>query len=76
MVLFAEVRAHFGELGCDGARVGTCLGVSFGNPIIGLLLGVGIGMCFATAYGAFKDDAPEKKQDEKSEKDPKDNENN
>ena len=39
---------------CVGAGVGTCMGVAMHNVLVGLLLGPGSGLCFASAFGAFR----------------------
>ena len=39
---------------CVGAGIGTCLGVAMNNIPVGILLGVGCGLCYAVAFGAFR----------------------
>lgn len=41
---------------CTGAGAGTCMGIAMSNIYIGLLLGLGVGLCFASAFGAFRKD--------------------
>ena len=39
-----------------GCSIGTCFGVSMNNMPLGLLLGSGVGLCYAVAFGVFKNE--------------------
>lgn len=39
-----------------GIGVGTSIGIAMNDRIAGFLLGIGVGLCYAVTFGAFKKD--------------------
>ena len=41
---------------CAGAGIGLCIGVAAHNVLVGVLVGLGLGCCFAVTFNSFKNE--------------------